>query len=860
MIFASAALMACSDDDVVSDPDDGSLTENDAYNSYVTVALSIPETSDTRAGALEGDPSVTATDDERKVNRVYVYAFKDPSTTASATPDSSWVLAESVTVSTIDNATDKVPVATDQANSVYCYGTAVFKRLTKSVEGETYHIYVTVNAPALDATGQPWDTTTTTVGRFLRESRFDINTVSHVNTTNDDPNKGKRYYKSDDIVQSYAMTETYTTTKNDANSTESDLKPTALPKSFDGGFVMASRMFNDLNTGAGNVNTDYAVLKIYNSNSESNPAVATVAVERVMARLNVGLTKDYDKDYLTPVLTSSEAATDSNSNVYAIVTLDKYYPINIAKQSYLFRHKATGSAEAFDGNGNIAYSYDNLSDLNEATAWSGGTWTSAEYVVDPFTATDFKKTTYDKNDNRATSYSYMFYNPLHAVQVNKTTTTGSGESASSTTSQIDKIKVFATLEKTTDKDGVPLIGYCLENTTLAKYQQKDLSTGIIFSASFVPTPNHVYTLYNTSTTEQELISIEELKKLETEVLDNYNADATYASDTTTTGTAYRAAAETLKTDKQAHKTAIDAYNSKLAAYNTALALWEENKPNDFEYKKDYIDKMGGEAKAALEAYSADSTALQTAIADTVTTHNKLYGPTSSGSTVKGSIELYNEALTAYEEALRKSNIYDQKDAIVAALKDYAQNTKGLYFYNYNFYTSIEALAKVMTLPNNLMKKSDNSGLYDDTARETSTGKSNKQILYEYGVTWYDIWEPAKLSTAPSDGKSCSITKDATYRTYYLYTIKHYKYATSSSDPDVAILSPMKFAVVRNNIYQMQISGVSALGAGSVDPTDPDPTDTFYPGPNPDEDKEIYLKMELQILNWVLRDEGTITLK
>jgi hypothetical protein len=59
---------------------------------------------------------------------------------------------------------------------------------------------------------------------------------------------------------------------------------------------------------------------------------------------------------------------------------------------------------------------------------------------------------------------------------------------------------------------------------------------------------------------------------------------------------------------------------------------------------------------------------------------------------------------------------------------------------------------------------------------------------------------------------------------------------------------------------MQISGVSALGAGSVDPTDPDPTDTFYPGPNPDEDKEIYLKMELQILNWVLRDEGTITLK
>jgi hypothetical protein len=71
---------------------------------------------------------------------------------------------------------------------------------------------------------------------------------------------------------------------------------------------------------------------------------------------------------------------------------------------------------------------------------------------------------------------------------------------------------------------------------------------------------------------------------------------------------------------------------------------------------------------------------------------------------------------------------------------------------------------------------------------------------------------------------------------------------------------MKYAIVRNNVYQMTVSGVLALGSSSPDPTDPDPEDSYYPGPNPDDEQEVYLKMELQVRHWVVRDQGDIKLK
>jgi hypothetical protein len=193
---------------------------------------------------------------------------------------------------------------------------------------------------------------------------------------------------------------------------------------------------------------------------------------------------------------------------------------------------------------------------------------------------------------------------------------------------------------------------------------------------------------------------------------------------------------------------------------------------------------------------------------------------AAAQAVKTAKTNYDTALTAQESAQSEQS------------KQTAKLPDVLYYYNYNFYADENALAQVVVLPD----VSEGSELLKG-------GKSKKQVYSEYGITYYD-----------------KVTKDDRefYYTYYLYILKHYEYTGTEADANV--MSPMKFAVVRNNVYQMKIAGVEALGSASPDPTDPDPTDTYYPGPNPDEDIAIYLKMELQVRHWVLRDQGDIKLK
>lgn len=64
---------------------------------------------------------------------------------------------------------------------------------------------------------------------------------------------------------------------------------------------------------------------------------------------------------------------------------------------------------------------------------------------------------------------------------------------------------------------------------------------------------------------------------------------------------------------------------------------------------------------------------------------------------------------------------------------------------------------------------------------------------------------------------------------------------------------MEFAIVRNNVYQLQVSGIKDLG-------DPLP---FTPGKddpnNPDKNTEIYIVIKLYVRNWVVRSNSGIIL-
>ena len=67
--------------------------------------------------------------------------------------------------------------------------------------------------------------------------------------------------------------------------------------------------------------------------------------------------------------------------------------------------------------------------------------------------------------------------------------------------------------------------------------------------------------------------------------------------------------------------------------------------------------------------------------------------------------------------------------------------------------------------------------------------------------------------------------------YYTYFIKH------AEDGDDTTVSPMEYAIVRNNIYQVNVTGINDIG--SVTPTD------------------YRLNLECTVTDWVLEDEITI---
>lgn len=787
MLCVSAGFMACSDDDVVSDHTTGGGTD-DAVSAYLSIDIVMPETTDTRADDAtradnEGDANLVGTENEYTVKKVYVYAF-ERNTVSEKT---AWRLKEtqtagpaSITTGT-PNSTSSTP-ATGTA-------TAKFTGLKKSEAGTEYHVYVSVNAEAVDQYGKSWtaDGQTVTETDFLEQSRFDLKTTIS--------SEGKESTSTGKEVKGFVVAETFA-------SKEDTTKLPQLSDFSNSGLVMASRQFDNM-TGVANSSTPYAVVKIYNTNTETTPSKVTIAVERVMARLDLGLTSDYKaSDVTTP-----------DGVAYATVTLDKYFPVNISKQAYLFRHTAKGTSSEFKSSTTSpTYTYDNLANLSIGN-WKGSEWNMADYVVDPLT-TQKTVTNYNTTDQRGAIQS-MYYNAIHTA-----TCTINGKSES-------KLDAFAPL-RTAKNNIPPTIGYCLENTTLATCQQKDYSTGIVFSGLFTPKDDAIFGYYNGAVySKAELKQLEEYATATVTTDDNsYNVEAK--------NTALTSAIQDTVTAHQAYAKALADYNDAVKEKDESEALWNKIKPADYVEGSTTLTE-GTDAYNVKARYDKAKTALET----------KEIAKSTEETTLKEKLDAYKTAEDEKKLAETKSSAKTNQKQIEAALND-----EVLYFYNYQFYTSIEALDKVMALPNNLVKSTD--GTYDMkvsvTEDNSDKGKSNVQMLSEYGVTQY-------LRETAAEGENPS-----TYRTYYLYVLKHYEYTSPTSNSDAAIMSPMKFAIVRNNVYRMTVSGVSGLGSGSVDPTDPDPTDTYYPGPNPDEDREIYLNVKLDILNWVLRDQGDIVLK
>ena len=178
------------------------------------------------------------------------------------------------------------------------------------------------------------------------------------------------------------------------------------------------------------------------NNQENNDNVVNVMLERVLARIDIAK--------------KSEAfqLTDDSGKLYATVTLDGHYIVNLPKYYYTFRHTAVLTSLT-EPDWNIGEHFGSVRDVNG-------------YVVDP----DFFKKTIDASRfANADKYYENFYGDY------------SNSNAVAWTS-FKPVNSDAPLYNTT---------YCLENCSLAPAQKNGYSTGVIFRAKLEPY-NNVYHL------------------------------------------------------------------------------------------------------------------------------------------------------------------------------------------------------------------------------------------------------------------------------------------------------------------------------------------------------------------------------
>lgn len=158
----------------------------------------------------------------------------------------------------------------------------------------------------------------------------------------------------------------------------------------------------------------------------------------------------------------------------------------------------------------------------------------------------------------------------------------------------------------------------------------------------------------------------------------------------------------------------------------------------------------------------------------------------------------------------------------------------LYRYDGHLFESLEAIQK--SYGANLMSKKFNELVEKEVITDgiTNITKADMKALAEYEAS------DESTSTVGDAGKNGEVIDFYADGICYYYTteIKHFDNDSNTS------LGNMEFAIMRNNIYSLAVTGINEIGDPYVDPT-PDI-------PNENTDPTTALNVEVQIVPWIVR--------
>lgn len=229
--------------------------------------------------------------------------------------------------------------------------------------------------------------------------------------------------------------------------------------------------------------------------------------------------------------------------------------------------------------------------------------------------------------------------------------------------------------------------------------------------------------------------------------------------------------------------------------------------------------------------------------NTIPGMNKQENGISTGIVFKGKIQVTTDAPQALQDAINKATGGSNADAI-------------LYAYSNQLYVSwTEVREAALDATANEEFKKAVFGTPKNTPSKTVYSDDTKSPDYLWNI-WHNV-KGHNDAAALSAFKEVATNKDhqftlyqssrdendgAGYYCYYFYWNRH------NDNGNNGVMGPMEFAVVRNNVYKLSVVDINRLGHPRLSENDPDPVD---PG-TPDEKGDIYLKLSVEVLPWVVR--------
>lgn len=166
--------------------------------------------------------------------------------------------------------------------------------------------------------------------------------------------------------------------------------------------------------------------------------------------------------------------------------------------------------------------------------------------------------------------------------------------------------------------------------------------------------------------------------------------------------------------------------------------------------------------------------------------------------------------------------------------------------------------KAEIAPSKMMQKKPSGGGVEETTTIGSIGEifyhsgifyKNIEALKEAGVLLADGTTSSSASGAPADLKKNDVqcfkkgSADGQFICYYPYWIKHLPSADTAEDV-------MEFGIVRNNVYQVTVTGIQGVGKDGV-------TEDIITDTETDDPTTVLLNVKLSIKPWVVRANSAV---